>query len=126
MKGWDGCPNPRRLPSSFCTFVRVSKYFNNLRNKKVLITAGPTREYWDPVRFLTNASSGAMGIALAHAARKRGARVTLVLGPVPPCSMPPGVRVLPVVSGWEMYEAVKNNLKRTNVFIGAAAVVDYR
>ena len=98
----------------------------SLRNQKVLITAGPTREYWDPVRFFTNASSGAMGIALANAARKRGAHVTLVLGPVPPSPISNGIRVQPVVSGWEMYEAVKKNLSRTDVFIGAAAVVDYR
>jgi phosphopantothenoylcysteine decarboxylase/phosphopantothenate--cysteine ligase len=98
---------------------------NPLRNKKVLITAGPTREYWDPVRFLSNASSGAMGIALAEEAQRLGARVTLILGPT---DLRPGknVRVVSVISGWDMYQAVKKNLSGTDVFVGAAAVVDYR
>src|SRR5882672_419859 len=128
MKGWDGCPNPRRLPSSFCTFVRVSKYFNNLRHKKVLITAGPTREYWDPVRFLSNGSSGQMGIALALEAAKLGAEVSLVLGPVPG-PVPrrrKNLRVLRVKSAQEMDAKVQEHLDGTRVFVESAAVSDYR
>src|SRR5258708_1289913 len=83
MKASAACPTPRPLFSR--SSVRVSKYFNNLRGKKVLITAGPTREHWDPVRFLSNASSGQMGVALALEASRLGADVALVLGP------PPGV-----------------------------------
>jgi phosphopantothenoylcysteine decarboxylase/phosphopantothenate--cysteine ligase len=98
-----------------------------LKNKKVLITAGPTREYWDPVRYLTNASSGAMGIALAQEALRRGANVTLVLGPIAgPAPRAPRLRVVPVVSAWEMYEATKRAIRGTEICIGAAAVVDYR
>ena len=94
---------------------------------KVLITAGPTREYWDPVRFLSNGSSGVMGVELARVAGAMGAHVTLVIGPVP--GAPPasnGMRVVPVISASEMDEAVQKNLEDTQVFIGAAAVSDYR
>src|SRR6185437_1234468 len=79
--GWDGW---KILKKSFrrCWVMRIPKNFNNLRGKKVVITAGPTREYWDPVRYLSNASSGHMGIALAQEARNLGAHVALVLGPV--------------------------------------------
>jgi phosphopantothenoylcysteine decarboxylase / phosphopantothenate---cysteine ligase len=103
------------------------KRLNSIRGLKVLITAGPTREYWDPVRFITNASSGAMGIALASEAKRLGADVTLVLGPVPggrPGSN--GVKVVPVTTAQEMDEAVRHNLQDTQIFIGAAAVSDYR
>jgi phosphopantothenoylcysteine decarboxylase/phosphopantothenate--cysteine ligase len=100
---------------------------NPLQNKKVLVTAGPTREYWDPVRFLSNASSGATGIALAEEAARLGARVTLILGPVRDgATRRSSIRVIPVVSAWDMYNEVKKNLAATDYFIGAAAVVDYR
>jgi phosphopantothenoylcysteine decarboxylase / phosphopantothenate---cysteine ligase len=98
----------------------------SLKNKKVLITAGPTREYWDPVRYFTNSSSGAMGMALADAAVRLGARVTLIIGPVPSVQVSRSVKVIPAVSAWDMYEAVKKHLKGVDVFVGAAAVVDYR
>jgi phosphopantothenoylcysteine decarboxylase/phosphopantothenate--cysteine ligase len=102
----------------------------SLKNKKVLLTAGPTREYWDPVRYFTNSSSGRMGVALAHYALRHGARVTLVLGPVE-VSVLHAIRsarlhIVPVVSAWEMYEAVKKHLAGTDFFLGTAAVVDYR
>jgi phosphopantothenoylcysteine decarboxylase/phosphopantothenate--cysteine ligase len=98
-----------------------------LQNKKVLITAGPTREYWDPVRYLTNGSTGRMGIALADAAMRLGAKVTLILGPIGhPPENSAKLRVVPVVSAWDMYEAVKKQLSGTDIFIGSAAVVDYR
>jgi len=99
----------------------------SLRNKNVLITAGPTREYWDPVRYLTNGSTGRMGAALAAEAVRLGARVTLVLGPVghPPAGSS-RLRVIPVVSAWDMYEAVKKNVRKADFFVGTAAVADYR
>lgn len=99
-----------------------------LTSRKVLITAGPTREYWDPVRFISNASSGAMGIALAREARKRGASVTLVLGPIPgplPDAKAIG-RIVSVISARDMDVAVQKHLAGTDVFVGAAAVSDYR
>jgi len=108
--------------------VRVSKNFNNLRDKKVMITAGPTREHWDPVRFLSNGSSGQMGVALALEAARLGADVTLVLGPIPG-AVPrrrKNLRVLRVLSAQEMDEKVQEYLPGTRVFVGAAAVADYR
>jgi phosphopantothenoylcysteine decarboxylase/phosphopantothenate--cysteine ligase len=108
--------------------VRVSKNFNHLRHKKVLITGGPTREYWDPVRFLSNASSGQMGIALAAEAARLGAEVTLVLGPTPGAAARrrKNLRIVPVVSALEMEKKVRDFLPGTRVFVGAAAVSDYR
>jgi phosphopantothenoylcysteine decarboxylase / phosphopantothenate---cysteine ligase len=100
-----------------------------LRGLKVLITAGPTREYWDPVRFLTNASSGTMGLAIAKQAAELGAHVVVVLGPIPESTaIPrhPKIKIVPVVSAWEMLESVKTHLRGTDIFVGAAAVVDYR
>jgi len=108
--------------------VRVSKHFNNLRDKKVLITAGPTREHWDPVRFLSNGSSGRMGIALALEAARLGAKVSLILGPTSspaPCRRK-NLRVFHVVGAVEMERKVQEHLSGTRVFVGAAAVSDYR
>ncbi len=90
-----------------------------------LITAGPTREYIDPVRYLSNASTGKMGYALADAARRMGCPVILVTGPVG-LKPPRGVACVPVVSAREMFAAVKKNLSRADIVIGAAAVADYR
>lgn len=90
-----------------------------------LITAGPTREYLDPVRFLSNASSGAMGYALARAAAAAGSPVILVSGPVN-LEPPRGVTLVPVTSAREMFAAVKKSFPRADIVIGAAAVADYR
>jgi phosphopantothenoylcysteine decarboxylase/phosphopantothenate--cysteine ligase len=99
----------------------------SIRGKKVVITAGPTREYWDPVRYFTNASSGKMGIALAQEASRLGAHVTLILGPLPNQDFKAGrIHIIPVISAWDMYQSVKKHIAGTDVFIGAAAVVDYR
>jgi phosphopantothenoylcysteine decarboxylase/phosphopantothenate--cysteine ligase len=97
----------------------------DLTGERVMITAGPTVEDLDPVRFMTNRSSGKMGYAMAEAARDRGARVTLISGPVklPP---PTGVEIVNVRSTGEMYRAVMNHLAGTTVFIGCAAVSDFR
>ena len=92
---------------------------------KVLITAGPTRERIDPVRFITNRSSGKMGFAVAEAAREAGAEVVLVSGPVN-VATPPGVRRVDVETAEQMMNAVDEHLAGTDIFIAAAAVSDYR
>ncbi len=97
----------------------------DLAGKKVLITAGPTREQIDPVRYLSNYSSGKMGYALAEAARDRGADVTLVSGPVKLLA-PAGITVIPVVTAEEMYQATLACYGEMDIVIGAAAVADYR
>jgi len=97
----------------------------DLSSQHILITAGPTIEDLDPARYLTNRSSGRMGYALAAAAAARGARVTLVSGPVR-ISPPAGVELRSVRSGREMYEAVMASLEAATIFIGAAAVADFR
>ncbi|NLX91197.1 MAG: bifunctional phosphopantothenoylcysteine decarboxylase/phosphopantothenate--cysteine ligase CoaBC [Firmicutes bacterium] len=95
------------------------------QNVTVLISAGPTREALDPVRFITNHSSGKMGYALARAARERGANVILVSGPTA-LEPPAGVIFLPVVSAEEMYAVMLDRLQEADVVIKAAAVADYR
>lgn len=108
--------------------MRVSKYFNTLRDQKVVITAGPTREYWDPVRYLTNGSSGRMGIALAQEAAKLGAQVTLILGPVPgPVPrQSKNLKLVRIVSAQDLDRAVQDHVEGTRVFVGSAAVCDFR
>jgi phosphopantothenoylcysteine decarboxylase/phosphopantothenate--cysteine ligase len=96
-----------------------------LAGLKVLITAGPTRERIDPVRFITNRSSGKMGFAVAQAAREAGAEVVLVSGPVN-VATPAGVRRVDVETAEQMMAAVDEHLPGTDVFIAAAAVSDYR
>jgi phosphopantothenoylcysteine decarboxylase/phosphopantothenate--cysteine ligase len=96
-----------------------------LAGRKVMITAGPTRERIDPVRFITNRSSGKMGYAVAEAARAAGAQVVIVSGPVN-VATPAGVRRVDVETAEQMMEAVRANLPGTDIFIAAAAVSDYR
>lgn len=96
-----------------------------LRQMKILITAGPTREYLDPVRYLTNGSTGRMGYALAEAAVGFGWQVTLVSGPVN-LLPPPGVALIRTVSAAEMAEAVFSHAAEADLLIMAAAVADYR
>lgn len=93
--------------------------------KKVLVTAGPTQEALDPVRYLTNHSSGKMGYAIAQAAARRGAQVTLVSGPVALKRLP-YVETVDVVSAQEMFEAVAVRAAEQDILIKAAAVADYR
>lgn len=95
------------------------------KGREVLVTGGPTREALDPVRFLGNRSSGKMGFALASAAWRRGANVTLVTGPSP-LEDPPGIRTVRVESAEEMTQAVLDRHGRAEVLIFAAAVADYR
>ena len=96
-----------------------------LTGLNVLITAGPTRERLDPVRYLTNRSSGKMGFAVAVAAREAGAHVTLVAGPVQ-LPTPAGVTRISVESAREMYAAVHRHVDKADVFIAAAAVADFQ
>ncbi|MCM3726001.1 bifunctional phosphopantothenoylcysteine decarboxylase/phosphopantothenate--cysteine ligase CoaBC [Neobacillus cucumis] len=108
----------------------IQNYFNHLENKKlkgktVIITAGPTREKIDPVRFISNHSSGKMGYALAEESVKQGARVILVSGPVS-LSAPQGVELVKVESAEDMYQAVLKYFDTADVVIKTAAVADYR
>jgi phosphopantothenoylcysteine decarboxylase / phosphopantothenate---cysteine ligase len=96
-----------------------------LAGRRVLITAGPTRERLDPVRFISNRSSGKMGFAVAQAARAAGAEVVLVSGPVS-LPTPAGVRRIDVESAADMLAAVLRELGGTDIFISTAAVADYR
>jgi len=96
-----------------------------LTGKRVLITAGPTREAIDPVRYISNHSSGKMGYALAQAAKQAGAEVTLVSGPVN-LTAPAGVTVIAVESALEMRDAVMREVGEADLFIACAAVADYR
>lgn len=97
----------------------------DLEGRRVLITAGPTREAIDPVRYLSNRSSGKMGYAIAEAASRRGAQVTLVSGPTS-LPVPANVELTRVTTAEEMYEAVMGRLAGQHVVIKAAAVADYR
>lgn len=117
-----------KMPAPLELFAQIEKYFaakNDYAGKRVLVTAGATREAVDGVRYLTNRSSGKMGIAIASAAAKRGAQVTLVAGI---CSqpMPQGVQVVPVTTTQEMYDAVLQRVADQDIVIKAAAPADYR
>jgi phosphopantothenoylcysteine decarboxylase/phosphopantothenate--cysteine ligase len=96
-----------------------------LAGKRVLLTAGPTRERIDPVRFISNRSSGKMGFAVAAAARELGADVTIVSGPVN-LATPPGVKRIDVESAADMLNAVMKNIDGVDIFVATAAVADYR
>lgn len=116
-----------KLPSEetlFSYIMRELHYEKDMAGKKVLVTAGPTIEAIDPVRFLSNHSTGKMGYAIAKCAMERGAEVTLVTGKTA-LPLPPFVKVIPVVSASDMYEAVKANSKEADYIIKAAAVADY-
>ncbi|MDR0672629.1 MAG: bifunctional phosphopantothenoylcysteine decarboxylase/phosphopantothenate--cysteine ligase CoaBC [Zoogloeaceae bacterium] len=110
------------------TLLEVLRAFftpNSLAGKKVLLTAGPTFEALDPVRGITNLSSGCMGYAVARAAARAGAEVTLVSGPVAQAA-PMNVACIPVQSALEMYRAVMQRATTADIFIAVAAVADYR
>lgn len=113
-------------------FAHVEEFFKNaktedFKRKKILITAGPTFEKIDPVRFVGNRSSGKMGFALANEFASRGAEVTVVAGPVSPLlDLHPGVKRINVEEAREMYEGVEENYTDTDIAVFAAAVADYR
>lgn len=98
---------------------------DDLTGLHVTVTAGPTQEALDPVRFISNHSSGKMGYAIARAAMNRGAKVTLISGPVQ-LTAPEGVELVAVKSAMDMFEAVKNQLDKSDILVKAAAVSDYR
>ncbi|MBS7146269.1 MAG: bifunctional phosphopantothenoylcysteine decarboxylase/phosphopantothenate--cysteine ligase CoaBC [Roseburia sp.] len=105
--------------------VRELAHEKDLHGKKVLVTAGPTQEAIDPVRYITNHSTGKMGYALAEAAMLRGAEVTLISGPTA-IEPPMFVNVIPIISAQEMFEKVATNATENDIIIKAAAVADYR
>lgn len=115
-------PEPETLLAYILRTIACEK---DLAGKKVLITAGPTQEKIDPVRFITNHSTGKMGYAIAENCMRRGADVTLITGPVelPP---PPFVKVVQVISAADMAEAVKSCYGEQDIIIKSAAVADYR
>ena len=112
-------------PADICEAILDLAAEHDLAGLRVLVTAGPTQEALDPVRFLSNHSTGKMGYAIAAAARRRGAAVTLVTGPTA-LSAPAGVKTVPVVSAREMYDAVLSALPEQDFVVKAAAVGDYR
>ena len=115
-------PEPEILLEYILREIAMEK---DLKGKKILVTAGPTQEAIDPVRYITNHSSGKMGYAIAREAMLRGAEVTLVSGP---CAIepPPFVKLIPVVTAKDMFEAVTSVSGRQDIIIKAAAVADYR
>ncbi len=104
--------------------LREIRYEKDMAGKKVLVTAGPTVERIDPVRYISNHSTGKMGYAIARVAMERGADVTLISGPVS-IAPPPFVRVVPVESAEDMFRAVQKNSEEADIIIKAAAVADY-
>jgi phosphopantothenoylcysteine decarboxylase/phosphopantothenate--cysteine ligase len=106
-------------------FFQQKHASGSLSGRRVLVTAGPTEEPVDPVRVLTNTSSGKMGYAVARAAREAGAEVTLISGPVS-LPTPAGVARIDVRTAHEMFDAVKKGASSADVFISVAAVADYR
>lgn len=122
-----GTTGPGRLPEPCDILDRTLCYLTpkDLKGKKILVTAGPTREPMDPVRFVSNPSSGKMGFAVARAAEYRGGKVTLVAGPTPLLD-PNNVAVIRVDTAKEMAHAVFENVADSDIIIKAAAVSDYR
>lgn len=113
---------PEEIAEEVTAVVGTSRV---LEGTKVLITAGPTREFLDPVRFISNRSSGRQGFALAQAARNAGAEVTLVAGPVH-LPTPTGIERIDVVSARQMKDAVTQRSPGADIFVSVAAVADYR
>lgn len=122
-----GTTGPGRLPDSPMIMEAVSALFapKDFRGRNILITAGPTREAIDPVRFITNPSTGNMGYAVARAAAMRGAAVTLISGPTA-LTPPPNVKTIQVTSAAEMASAVLNAMDHHHIIIKTAAVADFR
>ena len=115
-------PEPETLYEYVLNEIACEK---DLLGKKIMVTAGPTREAIDPVRYITNHSTGKMGYAIAKRAMLRGAQVTLVSGPVS-IAPPMFVKVVPVCSANDMYDAVMGEAMQQDVIIKSAAVADYR
>ncbi len=122
-----GDVGPGRMlePQQLCDLLAARFAPGPLDGVELLLTAGPTREAIDPVRYISNRSSGKMGYAIAAAAVEQGARVTLVSGPVA-LAAPAGVERIAVESALEMYDAVMQRASKADIFIACAAVADYR
>ncbi len=128
-EGWLACgtigagrlSDPEKIAERIESLARGK---NDLEGECILVTAGPTQEPLDPVRFITNRSSGKMGYAIARAAAKRGARVILISGPVN-LTAPPNVETIPVRTALEMRNAVMDKLSKATIVIMSAAVADY-
>lgn len=116
-----------RYPENQKILIEIEKLLcsQDLAGKKVLITAGPTREYLDPIRFISNRSSGKMGYALAEEAYKRGAQVTVVSGPVS-VNTYADIEIIHVQTASQMYQKVKEIYNQYDILIFSAAVADYR
>ncbi len=117
-------PEPQRIFEQIKAMLEGSAGFGRLSGFRAVITAGPTRESLDPVRFLSNHSSGRQGYAIATALAKLGADVRLVTGPTQ-LAIPPGIAVVKVETALEMQKAVQDNLP-ADIFVGVAAVADWR
>ena len=114
-------------PEQIIEFIRTDFFLPRpLKDKKALVTAGPTYEPLDPVRFIGNHSSGKMGVAIAEELHRQGADVTLVLGPSSLSGFSPGIRIERVTTASEMYEASHAVFGETDIAVMAAAVADYR
>lgn len=116
-----------KLPSEeelFSYILRELHYKKDMKGKKVVVTAGPTREAIDPVRFISNHSTGKMGYSIARCAMERGADVTLITGETS-IAKPPFVKIVNIVSAADMFEAVKEAAKDADYVIKSAAVADY-
>lgn len=125
--GWIGkgrLAEPEEIVEAVAAFFASSRP-QDLQGKRVLVTAGPTREKIDPVRYITNHASGKMGYAIAEAARDRGAQVVLVSGPTN-LPRPAGVQFVAVESVQEMFDAVMEHLPDSDIVVKSAAVSDYR
>jgi len=122
-----GTTGPGRLPEPEDIVDRIAYYLStkDLKDKKILVTSGPTREPVDPVRFISNPSSGKMGFAVARAAEYRGGAVTLITGPTH-LPDPNNVKVIRIQTAREMARAVFENVEHSDIIIKTAAVSDYR
>ena len=116
---------PERIVAAALEILGKSSHARDLTGERFLITVGATREEIDPVRFISNRSSGRMGYALAEAAMRRGGEVTVVAG-ITSVNPPAGVRIIEALSAEEMSQAVARERSNASVFIGAAAIADYR
>jgi phosphopantothenoylcysteine decarboxylase/phosphopantothenate--cysteine ligase len=122
--GWEGQGRMSEVEEIFHSIKTIFQP-TDLKGKKILITAGPTHEPLDPIRFITNRSSGKMGYALAEAAHIRGAEVILITGPTHE-PLPCGVKVIPVETAAQMFDAAIKQYSAMDTVIMAAAVADYR
>ena len=124
MVGPGRLADPDRIADAAERILNAPAVSQDLAGKRVLITAGPTREAIDPVRYISNRSSGKMGFALAEEARYRGASVTIVCGPAS-AAPPLGCKIVPVETAQQMYDRVMENLDAAQIVVMAAAVADY-